>query len=179
MTLAPPTAQTRPSAHESLATAALVLADGTVFWGHGLGAVGVVEGEICFNTAITGYQEILTDPSYAGQIIAFTFPHIGNVGANNEDIETATPAARGLVLRADVTGPSNFRATRTLDDCSSPSGSSASPASTRAGLRGGCATRAPSTARSAMCPEAASTPAPFSPRRGRVPPWKASTSPRR
>jgi carbamoyl-phosphate synthase small subunit len=116
MTLAPPTAQTRPSAHESLATAALVLADGTVFWGHGLGAVGVVEGEICFNTAITGYQEILTDPSYAGQIIAFTFPHIGNVGANNEDIETATPAARGLVLRADVTGPSNFRATRTLDD---------------------------------------------------------------
>jgi carbamoyl-phosphate synthase small subunit len=116
MILAPPTAQTRSAAHDSQATAALVLADGTVFWGRGLGASGVVQGEICFNTAITGYQEILTDPSYAGQIIAFTFPHVGNVGANPEDIETATPAARALVLRADITGPSNFRATRALDD---------------------------------------------------------------
>jgi carbamoylphosphate synthase small subunit len=79
--------------------AALVLADATVFWGRGLGANGTAVGEVCFNTAITGYQEILTDPSYAGQIITFTFPHIGNVGANREDIETTTPAARGLVLR--------------------------------------------------------------------------------
>ncbi len=96
-------------------TAALVLADGTVFWGRGLGARGETGGEIVFNTAITGYQEILTDPSYAGQIITFTFPHIGNVGTNPEDIETATPAAGGCVLRADVTGPSNWRAAQPLD----------------------------------------------------------------
>src|SRR5256714_11409486 len=95
--------------------AALVLADGTVFWGRGLGATGQAVGEVCFNTSITGYQEILTDPSYAGQIITFTFPHIGNVGTNPEDIETVTPAARGLVLRADITEPSNYRATRHLD----------------------------------------------------------------
>jgi carbamoyl-phosphate synthase small subunit len=98
------------------ANAALVLADGAVFWGRGLGALGVAEGEICFNTAITGYQEILTDPSYAGQIITFTFPHIGNTGTNPEDFETTTPAARGLILRADISAPSNFRATRSLDD---------------------------------------------------------------
>jgi carbamoyl-phosphate synthase small subunit len=97
------------------ATAALVLADGTTFWGTGLGATGVRVGEVCFNTAITGYQEILTDPSYAGQIITFTFPHIGNVGANDEDIETLNPAARGLVLRADITEPSNWRARAHLD----------------------------------------------------------------
>ena len=96
------------------ATAALVLADGAVFWGRGLGAVGTTVGEVCFNTSITGYQEILTDPSYAGQIITFTFPHIGNVGTNGEDIETLTPAARGLVLRADITGASNWRATAEL-----------------------------------------------------------------
>jgi carbamoyl-phosphate synthase small subunit len=95
--------------------AALVLADGTVFWGRGLGASGTAVGEVCFNTAITGYQEILTDPSYAGQIIAFTFPHIGNVGANPEDIETTTPAARGLVLHTPVTAPANYRATQSLD----------------------------------------------------------------
>ena len=95
-------------------TAALVLADGTVFWGRGVGATGSAVGEVCFNTSITGYQEILTDPSYAGQIITFTFPHIGNVGANPEDVETASPAARGLVLRADITGPSNWRATQPL-----------------------------------------------------------------
>ena len=95
--------------------AALVLADGTVFRGRGLGATGTTVGEVCFNTAITGYQEIVTDPSYAGQIITFTFPHIGNVGANPEDIETATPAARGVVVRADITDPSNWRATRHLD----------------------------------------------------------------
>ncbi len=95
-------------------TAALVLADGTVFWGQGVGGVGTVVGEVCFNTSMTGYQEILTDPSYAGQIITFTFPHIGNVGANDEDIEAAAPAARGLVLAADVTAPSNWRATGDL-----------------------------------------------------------------
>src|SRR6266498_5819831 len=95
--------------------AALVLADGRVFWGRGLGEPGQAVGEVCFNTAITGYQEILTDPSYAGQIITFTFPHIGNVGTNLEDLETTTPAARGLILRADITEPQNFRATQHLD----------------------------------------------------------------
>ena len=85
--------------------AALVLADGTVFWGKGIGAPGQAVGEVCFNTAMTGYQEILTDPSYAGQIITFTFPHIGNVGTNAEDIETVTPAARGLVIREPITAP--------------------------------------------------------------------------
>ena len=95
--------------------AALVLADGTVFWGHGIGAPGQAVGEVCFNTSITGYQEILTDPSYAGQIITFTFPHIGNVGVNPEDIETITPAARGLVIREAITPPANYRATQGLD----------------------------------------------------------------
>jgi carbamoyl-phosphate synthase small subunit len=95
--------------------AALVLADGTVFWGRGVGASGSAVGEVCFNTAITGYQEVLTDPSYAGQIITFTFPHIGNVGANREDIETTTPAARGLILRSPITTPANYRATQSLD----------------------------------------------------------------
>jgi carbamoyl-phosphate synthase small subunit len=97
-------------------TAALVLGDGTVFWGRGVGAVGQAVGEVCFNTSMTGYQEILTDPSYAGQIITFTFPHIGNVGTNDEDIETITPAARGCVLRADITEPANWRAVRHYDD---------------------------------------------------------------
>jgi len=95
--------------------AALVLADGTVFWGQGIGAAGEAVGEVCFNTSITGYQEILTDPSYAGQIITFTFPHIGNVGANREDIETETPPARGMVIRNRPTAPSNWRAERSLD----------------------------------------------------------------
>ncbi len=95
--------------------AALVLADGTVFWGRGIGAPGQAVGEVCFNTSITGYQEILTDPSYAGQIITFTFPHIGNVGTNPEDIETVTPAARGLVIREAITAPANYRATQHLD----------------------------------------------------------------
>ena len=105
----------RPPARPPDCNAALVLADGTVFWGRGLGASGSAVGEVCFNTAITGYQEILTDPSYAGQIITFTFPHIGNVGANREDIETTTPAARGLVLRSSITAPANYRATQPLD----------------------------------------------------------------
>ena len=103
--------RTRPEG----ATAALVLADGTTFWGYGLGAAAATVGEVCFNTSITGYQEILTDPSYAGQIITFTFPHIGNVGTNDEDVETATPAALGLVIRANITAPSNWRAQVPLD----------------------------------------------------------------
>ena len=91
------------------ATGALVLADGTVLWGHGLGAAGHSVGEVCFNTSMTGYQEILTDPSYAGQIINFTFPHIGNVGANSGDVESAVEGAVGCVVRENVTEPSNFR----------------------------------------------------------------------
>jgi carbamoyl-phosphate synthase small subunit len=101
------------------ATARLVLADGTVIEGVGLGATGKAVGEVCFNTAITGYQEILTDPSYAGQIITFTFPHIGNVGTNDEDIETSNLASasgvRGCVLKADITDPSNYRSAKHLD----------------------------------------------------------------
>jgi carbamoyl-phosphate synthase small subunit len=104
-----------PSPRPPDCNAALVLADGTVFWGQGIGAAGRAVGEVCFNTAITGYQEILTDPSYAGQIINFTFPHIGNVGANREDIESLTPAARGLVVRSRVTEPANYRAEQSLD----------------------------------------------------------------
>ncbi|MEL7303675.1 MAG: glutamine-hydrolyzing carbamoyl-phosphate synthase small subunit, partial [Pseudomonadota bacterium] len=99
-------------------TGCLVLADGRVFYGEGVGATGHAVGEVCFNTAMTGYQEILTDPSYAGQIILFTFPHIGNVGANPDDIETtnlaATSGVRGCVLRGDVTAPSNYRSETTL-----------------------------------------------------------------
>jgi len=102
------------SSRPDRADAALVLEDGSVFWGRGAGAAGVAIGEVCFNTAITGYQEILTDPSYAGQIITFTFPHIGNVGTNPQDIETLTPAARGCILRAPITEPSNWRATQHL-----------------------------------------------------------------
>lgn len=97
-------------------TAAIVLANGLIVKGYGAGAVGEATGEVCFNTAITGYQEILTDPSYAGQIITFTFPHIGNVGANPEDVETANIAAtsgvRGCILHAPITGPSSYRATQ-------------------------------------------------------------------
>ncbi len=104
-----------PGGRPPEADAALVLADGTVYWARGAGAVGVAVGEVCFNTSITGYQEILTDPSYAGQIITFTFPHIGNVGTNSEDIETVTPAVRGCILRADISEPSNWRAARHLD----------------------------------------------------------------
>ncbi|MEM8740180.1 MAG: glutamine-hydrolyzing carbamoyl-phosphate synthase small subunit [Pseudomonadota bacterium] len=95
-------------------TAALVLADGSVFFGRGFGAEGVAVGELCFNTAMTGYQEIMTDPSYAGQIVTFTFPHIGNTGANAEDHETAAPVAAGLVVRWDPTRPSSWRATESL-----------------------------------------------------------------
>ena len=91
------------------ATGCLVLADGTVIWGRGFGASGIAVGEVCFNTAMTGYQEVMTDPSYAAQIVTFTFPHIGNVGANAEDVESKVESAVGCVVREDVTEPSNFR----------------------------------------------------------------------
>ncbi len=104
---------------EPVSTARLVLADGTVITGMGLGATGEAVGEVCFNTAMTGYQEILTDPSYAGQIITFTFPHIGNVGVNDEDLETVNPArtspVRGCVIRTGITEPANWRASGNLD----------------------------------------------------------------
>jgi len=102
-----------------VATAAIVLADGAVIEGFGVGATGSAAGEICFNTAMTGYEEILTDPSYAAQIITFTFPHIGIVGVNDEDIEVvnsaAAPAAIGAIMRADLAAPSNFRSQARLD----------------------------------------------------------------
>ena len=107
--------KTDPEVVPDGSTAALVLADGTLFWGRGLGAAGQAVGEVCFNTSLTGYQEIITDPSYAGQIITFTFPHIGNTGTNPEDLETVTPAVRGVVLRGDVTEPSNWRNAQHLD----------------------------------------------------------------
>ncbi len=91
------------------ATGVLVLADGSVIWGRGFGAAGENVGEVCFNTAMTGYQEVMTDPSYAAQIVTFTFPHIGNVGTNGEDIESQVESAVGCVVREDVTEPSNFR----------------------------------------------------------------------
>lgn len=98
------------------ATGVLVLADGTIVWGHGFGAVGSGVGEVCFNTAMTGYQEVLTDPSYAGQIITFTFPHIGNVGTNADDVERDASAAIGCITREIPTAPSNFRSEMTLPD---------------------------------------------------------------
>ncbi|MBO9377296.1 glutamine-hydrolyzing carbamoyl-phosphate synthase small subunit [Sphingomonas histidinilytica] len=97
------------------ATGVLVLGDGTLIWGRGFGAEGDAVGEVCFNTAMTGYQEVMTDPSYAGQIITFTFPHIGNVGTNAEDIEATNPHALGMVVREDVTDPANFRSSQHLD----------------------------------------------------------------
>ncbi|MCA0278987.1 MAG: glutamine-hydrolyzing carbamoyl-phosphate synthase small subunit [Proteobacteria bacterium] len=110
--------ETAPWATE-VPTAVLVLADGTVITGRGLGATGTAVAEVCFNTALTGYQEVLTDPSYAGQIVTFTFPHIGNIGTNDEDIEDLNPAARsgavGAVFKADVTNPSSYRAAGHLD----------------------------------------------------------------
>ena len=97
------------------ATGVLVLASGEVIWGRGFGAEGQAVGEVCFNTAMTGYQEVMTDPSYAGQIINFTFPHIGNVGTNPEDVEALNPHALGAIVRQDVTDPSNFRSTQHFD----------------------------------------------------------------
>ncbi|WAX97564.1 glutamine-hydrolyzing carbamoyl-phosphate synthase small subunit [Aminobacter sp. NyZ550] len=110
--------ETAPWATE-VPTAVLVLADGTVITGRGLGATGSAVAEVCFNTALTGYQEVLTDPSYASQIVTFTFPHIGNIGTNDEDIEDLNPATRsgavGAVFKADVTNPSSYRAAGHLD----------------------------------------------------------------
>ncbi|KTE39288.1 MULTISPECIES: glutamine-hydrolyzing carbamoyl-phosphate synthase small subunit [unclassified Sphingopyxis] len=105
-----------PKSQPDGATGVLVLADGTILWGVGYGAAGAGVGEICFNTAMTGYQEILTDPSYAGQIITFTFPHIGNVGANPEDMEREKRAAIGCITRELPTAPSSFRSVQTLPD---------------------------------------------------------------
>jgi len=98
------------------ATGVLVLADGTAIWGKGFGAEGGAVGEVCFNTAMTGYQEIMTDPSYARQIVTFTFPHIGNVGANHDDLEADNPWALGCIVRQEVTAPSNYRASLGFDD---------------------------------------------------------------
>ena len=95
-------------------TACLALADGTVFYGTGFGATGETVAELVFNTAMTGYQEIMTDPSYAGQVVTFTFPHIGNTGVTDEDDETADPVAAGMVVKWDPTEPSNWRATGDL-----------------------------------------------------------------
>jgi carbamoyl-phosphate synthase small subunit len=109
--MAEPTSTRAPSG----ATGVLVLRSGEVIWGRGFGAEGAAVGEICFNTSITGYQEIMTDPSYAGQIINFTFPHIGNVGTNPQDIEALNPHALGAIVRQDITDPSNFRSTQHFD----------------------------------------------------------------
>ncbi|MFP4304377.1 MAG: glutamine-hydrolyzing carbamoyl-phosphate synthase small subunit [Rhodosalinus sp.] len=105
-----------PAAAPKHPTACLALADGTVFYGRGFGATGQTVAELCFNTAMTGYQEIMTDPSYAGQIVTFTFPHVGNVGVTPEDDETAEPVAAGMVVKWDPTEPSNWRAAEPLTD---------------------------------------------------------------
>ncbi|WP_066827673.1 glutamine-hydrolyzing carbamoyl-phosphate synthase small subunit [Sphingomonas mali] len=109
-------ADAKPFAVPEGATGCLVLASGDVLWGRGFGAEGQAVGEVCFHTAMTGYQEIMTDPSFAGQIITFTFPHIGNVGANPDDVEADMPHALGMIVREDVTEPSNFRSVERLDD---------------------------------------------------------------
>jgi carbamoyl-phosphate synthase small subunit len=108
-------AEAKPMPMPQGATGVLVLASGDVVWGRGFGAEGQAVGEVCFHTAMTGYQEIMTDPSFAGQIINFTFPHIGNVGANPDDFEADTPHALGMIVREDVTEPSNFRSNEHLD----------------------------------------------------------------
>lgn len=103
-------------AQPSGATGVCVLADGTLIWGKGFGAIGDAVGEVCFNTSITGYQEVMTDPSYAAQIVTFTFPHIGNVGTNVEDLESNVESAVGCIVREDVTMPSNFRSQQHYTD---------------------------------------------------------------
>ncbi|HYW17570.1 MAG TPA: glutamine-hydrolyzing carbamoyl-phosphate synthase small subunit [Allosphingosinicella sp.] len=108
-------ADAKPTPAPEGATGVLVLADGSFVWGRGFGAEGSAAGEVCFNTAMTGYQEVMTDPSYASQIVTFTFPHIGNVGANYEDVEADNPWALGCVVRQDVTESGNFRAVQTFD----------------------------------------------------------------
>jgi len=109
-----PAATATPVSDTARPTACLVLADGTIFYGQGFGATGETTAELCFNTAMTGYQEIMTDPSYAGQVVTFTFPHIGNVGATPEDDEAGAPVAAGMVVKWDPTEPSNWRATEDL-----------------------------------------------------------------
>jgi carbamoyl-phosphate synthase small subunit len=111
-----------PKSQPNGATGVLVLADGTILWGVGYGASGAAVGEICFNTSMTGYQEILTDPSYAGQVVTFTFPHIGNVGANPEDMERGVHGALGAITRELPTQPSNFRSVQTLPEWMSEQG---------------------------------------------------------
>ncbi len=128
------------------ATGVLVLASGDVIWGRGFGAEGQAVGEVCFHTAMTGYQEIMTDPSFAGQIINFTFPHIGNVGANPDDVEANDPHALGMIVRQDVTEPSNFRAAERLDDWMRRTRGSGWRGSIRARSPGGSGWRAPPTA---------------------------------
>ncbi len=108
-------ADAQPIAMPAGATGVLVLANGDVIWGRGFGAEGSAVGEVCFHTAMTGYQEVLTDPSFAGQMICFTFPHIGNVGANPDDVEADDPHALGIIVREDVTQSSSFRAVEGLD----------------------------------------------------------------
>ncbi|AYJ85582.1 carbamoyl-phosphate synthase small subunit [Sphingomonas paeninsulae] len=108
-------ADAQTSRATNIATGILVFADGTTIYGRGFGAEGAAVGEVCFNTAMTGYQEVMTDPSYAGQIVTFTFPHIGNVGSNPEDLEATNPHALGCIVREDVTAPSNFRSTSHFD----------------------------------------------------------------
>jgi carbamoyl-phosphate synthase small subunit len=108
-------ADAKPTLAPDGATGVLVLASGKTVWGRGFGAEGQAVGEVCFHTAMTGYQEIMTDPSFAGQIVTFTFPHIGNVGANPDDVEADNPHALGMIVREDVTAPSNFRAVERLD----------------------------------------------------------------
>src|SRR6478672_5874734 len=105
-----PMTSSNASETPSGATGVLVLANGDVAWGRGFGAEGQAVGEVCFHTAMTGYQEIMTDPSFAGQIVTFTFPHIGNVGANPDDVEADAPHALGMIVREDPTAPSSFRA---------------------------------------------------------------------
>ena len=103
-----------PSEKSKKATACIVLADGMTFYGQGFGATGQIEAELCFNTSMTGYQEIMTDPSYAGQAVTFTFPHIGNTGITFEDSETADPVARAMIIKSFPTTPSNYRSETTL-----------------------------------------------------------------
>ncbi len=109
-------ATTTPAPQPKGATGVVVFADGRTIWGQGFGAEGEAVGELCFNTAMTGYQEVMTDPSYAKQVIAFTFPHIGNVGANDEDIEASEAHALGCLVRDRVTAPSNYRAGQDFAD---------------------------------------------------------------
>jgi carbamoyl-phosphate synthase small subunit len=108
-------AETAPLRAPDGATGVLILASGEAIWGRGFGAMGAGLGEVCFNTAMTGYQEVMTDPSYAKQIVTFTFPHIGNIGTNIEDLEATNAHAVGCIVRENVTAPSNFRSTQHFD----------------------------------------------------------------